>query len=738
MKRVLVRTALLALVSGLGYVGAMQAYKGFGPRSAAPPEGSVEPAAATAAAQPDVAGLKPIPLSPGDTVYGDPAEASATQPAASGDRYAAHDRNATGDRYAAAGDRYAAPPDRYAAAGDRYGGSAGTAPDGPVDPFAGGQPARVPLDERPNPAGQRGARPDPFGLANQNPPGGPAEADPTPPAAFTPDVASDAVVGGNSHAEPRRLAPIENSRPLAEVATAEAPLDGAGGRPLKDDMTRPASADASAVPENLFAGAGRGGPAAAALDPPQPVAGSGRPGSPQLEGAQTPALAIEKTAPPEIQVGRPAVFVIKVRNVGPVVAHGVEVHDDVPQGTQFVSSNPPATPAASGQIVWTLGTLKPGDEASIQLQLLPTAEGEIGSLATVHFRAEASVRTRSTRPALALQVTVPPRVMIGDDLTLKIHVTNPGSGTANNVVLTENVPPELKHNAGNELELEIGTLTPGEGRDLELTLTAAKPGSVVNLLTAHGDDNLRAEDRVAMEVLAPALKVALTTPKKRYLERKATFTIALSNPGTAAAKDVELLATLPKGMKFVEANNLGQYDSNAHTVRWSLEELPPQETGTVSVTAVPLEPGNHKLQVRAVARQGLSDAVEESVAVEGIAAIMFELVDVQDPIEVNAQATYEIHLVNQGSKAAGNVRIVALLPPEMRPLGAEGPVRYSIDGQRVLFEPLGQLAPKADTTYTIKAQALQAGDSRIRVQLLSDDIRVPVTKEESTRVFSDE
>lgn len=734
MKRLLVRTALLAMVSGLGYVGAMQAYKGFGPRAAAPPEGSVDPAAAAAAAQPDMAALKPIPLSSGDGNSADQADANAQPPA--GDRYAAADRFAANDRYAQASDRYAAPQDRYAA-GDRYAEQSGATA---ADPFGGRQPARVPLDERPAGAEDpRASRSDPFGLANQNAPAGPAEVDPAVPAGFTPDVASDAVVGGNSPtAEPRRLAPIENSRPLAEVAQPMAPPDTVGGgRPLKDDMTRPASADGNGPPENLFAGASRGGHGAP-LDPSPPVAGSGRPGSQQLEGAQTPALAIEKTAPAEIQVGKPAVFLIKVRNVGAVVAQGVEVHDDVPQGTQFVSSTPPAAPDAAGRIVWTLGLLKPGDEALIQLQLLPVAEGEIGSLATVHFRAEASVRTRSTRPALALQVTVPPRVMIGDDLTMKIRVTNPGSGTANNVVLTENVPAELKHNAGNELELEIGSLKPGEGRDLELTLTAAKAGQVVNLLSAHGDDNLRAEDRTELDVLAPALKLALTTPKKRYLERKATFTIGVSNPGTAVAKDVELVATLPKGMKFVEANNLGQYDSAAQTVRWSLEELPPQETGSVSVTAIPLEPGTHKLQVRAVARQGLSDNVEETVAVDGIAAIMFELVDVQDPVEVNGQATYEIHLVNQGSKAAGNVRIVALLPPEMRPLGAEGPVRFTIDGQRVLFEPLGQLAAKADTTYTIKAQALQAGDSRIRVQLLSDDIRVPITKEESTRVFADE
>jgi hypothetical protein len=56
----------------------------------------------------------------------------------------------------------------------------------------------------------------------------------------------------------------------------------------------------------------------------------------------------------------------------------------------------------------------------------------------------------------------------------------------------------------------------------------------------------------------------------------------------------------------------------------------------------------------------------------------------------------------------------------------------------VVFEPLKQLAPKADTLYTIKVQALEPGDLRLRVQITTDEIREPITKDESTRVFGDE
>ena len=53
------------------------------------------------------------------------------------------------------------------------------------------------------------------------------------------------------------------------------------------------------------------------------------------------------------------------------------------------------------------------------------------------------------------------------------------------------------------------------------------------------------------------------------------------------------------------------------------------------------------------------------------------------------------------------------------------------------FEPLARLAPKADVTFRVKTQALQAGDLRIKVQLLTDEMRQPITKEASTRVYTD-
>ena len=328
------------------------------------------------------------------------------------------------------------------------------------------------------------------------------------------------------------------------------------------------------------------------------VEGAGRPGGAHLEGRQSPTLSIEKIAPAEIQVGKPATFTIKVRNTGSVPAQGVEVYDEIPRGTQLVSTTPRANRGPAGQLIFDLGAIQPKEEVQAQVQLLPVAEGEIGSVATVHFRADASVRTVATKPQLVLKVSGPAKVMIGDQVNLKINISNPGSGAATGIVLTETVPPALKHSSGNELEFDVGTLKPGESRELDLVLTAAQPGLASNVLVAHGDANLEAESQAEVEVLAPGLKVALNGPKRRYLERNATYNLQVSNPGTAAAKDIQLVAVLPKGLKFVEANNSGQYDAATRSVYWQLEELPPRESGSVALTLLPVEQGELKLQVK--------------------------------------------------------------------------------------------------------------------------------------------
>jgi uncharacterized repeat protein (TIGR01451 family) len=306
------------------------------------------------------------------------------------------------------------------------------------------------------------------------------------------------------------------------------------------------------------------------------------------------------------------------------------------------------------------------------------------------------------------------------------------------VIIEEDVPEGLVHLAGNALEYEVGTLRPGEEKKLRLVLKADKAQIVRNVLRARADAGLETSHETTLEVVAPDLQVAITGPKTRYLNREVTYEIAVANPGTATAYDVGLTTTLPRGLKFVSADNKGSYDSRNHAVYWSLAELQAQDNGSVKLTAMPIETGEQKLRLEGTGNLGLQAEFEHTTTVQALTELAFSVQDTQDPIEVNAETTYEIRVVNNGNKSATNVQLAAVFPAALTPLRGDGPTKTEIAGQQVIMAPIDKIAGRDEVIYRIAAKGISAGDHIIAVQIISDEVSTPVVKQESTKVYADQ
>ena len=587
---------------------------------------------------------------------------------------------------------------------------------------------------------------------------------PTPPGDPPPTTESDAMPSGEDAGDlPAARASAAPPAVPPFAAAPAAPLPPAGLPPAIPDHppARPAVPDQPASPPPSVRGATAAVPYAAAPpmvpgafagSPPPPGAapsrpaavGQGRPGPMQLEGIQTPQLAVEKRGPREVQVGKPARYEILVRNVGSATAHEVTLRDAIPFGTALVTTAPPASPVTAatgadgeGELVWALGTLDPGGQARVVMEVMPQEEGEIGSIASVSFRADATMRSRATKPALRIEATEPKPVLIGRDTQLTITVSNPGSGVATGVVLEGFLPDNVSHRAGSELEFDVGQLRPGESRTIDLVLGTRGPGVQAARFTARADGGVEAEQKTKLEVTAPTLELAVDMPLRRFLQRPATCSIAMVNAGTAPARAVELAAQLPPGMKFVRANNAGWHDERTHRVLWNLEELPPGETGTVEVVVMPVALGPQKIMAAARSADGLADQVAHVCEVEGLAAVSFEVVDSEDPIEVDGVTEYVVRVGNQGTKPATGVRVTASLLGDLEPVEAQGPAGHRVENRAVVFEPLVKLAPSEEAVFRIRARGRRAGDQRVQVQVVSEDHAAPITKEEITRVYDD-
>jgi uncharacterized repeat protein (TIGR01451 family) len=461
------------------------------------------------------------------------------------------------------------------------------------------------------------------------------------------------------------------------------------------------------------------------------------PVDPQLQGPQAPSIVLEKFAPPEVQVGRAALFEILVRNVGKVPAFDVQVVDEIPRGTRYQEAQPAPSLVQGTKVIWKLGAMQPGDEKVIEVRLVPEAEGEIGSVAQVSFQAQVGAKSVVTRPRVELRAEAPQRVHAGENITVGLAISNGGSGAANGVRLEVDIPPGLVHPAGPALEYEVGMVPPGETKSLELVLRAEKAGQFQVPLVVRGESDVQVQQTAAVEVIAPALQLTFDGPTKRFVERQSTHQLTIANPGTAPAKNVEVMVQLPRGLKFIAADQQGEYDARQHAVYWGLEELPPNSSGAVQLTTLPIEAGEQALLAEGQAGGGLSARGEFRLAVDAISELPFTVADLADPIEVNSETIYEIRVANRGAKASTNVRVTAQFPAGVRPLAGGGAAQATVAQQLVTFAPVGAIEPGSEAILKISAQGLQPGDHRIAITVVSDEHPQPVTREEGTRVYLD-
>jgi uncharacterized repeat protein (TIGR01451 family) len=457
---------------------------------------------------------------------------------------------------------------------------------------------------------------------------------------------------------------------------------------------------------------------------------------------QAPTVGIVKAGPPTAAVGQEVPYTITVTNTGRVEVNAMTVRDAVPEGLQYVRSDPPATVEGS-QLTWTLGGLQPGQGHTVRVVFRATRVGPVTNCANVTttdgFRAEHCTTTQITAPQLAVQKTGPATGVVGVPITYQITVSNPGTGPATNVALSDSFDPSLEHESrANPVELKIGTLAAGESKTVPLTLTPRQVGRLVNRVTATADGGLVARAEHLVTVQSAQLKITKNGPSARYVDRPAVWDIHLTNPGEATLTNVVVRDQLPPELVYVSATQGGQATPDGREVVWNLGTLQPREDRLVQLTTKCVKMTPRALNVAvATADPGLRVQAEAAIEIRGLPAFRLEVLDVDDPVEVGAKTTYKIEVTNQGSLPGNRVEITAYVPKEMRILKANGPVQPKIEGQRVTFPPVDSLAPKQALNYSIDVEALQPGDVRFRVELRGLTLgNLPVIEEESTNIYA--
>ncbi|XZE22381.1 hypothetical protein SH449x_002306 [Pirellulaceae bacterium SH449] len=515
--------------------------------------------------------------------------------------------------------------------------------------------------------------------------------------------------------------------------------------PRLEDLSpsEPASPSNSGFPSS-------GSPAASATASPQAfgevrTAGpfkaftSPSPGVRQLEGSQNPNIEIQKRAPAEVQVGLPATITLLVRNVGNATAFDVRVSDSVPQGAKLTRTTPEAKSDGQGNLIWELGQFKAGAEQVLTMEIVPETEGELGSVASVQFAAQASVRTMSTLPKLHVKQTSASSVLGGDSEVIKIEVANHGTGTARNVRLEAELPSNMRHASGSTaLDTDGIDLAPGDSFQMELELTAVTAGAATSRIKAVSDNAAPFESVASIDVIQPKLELGIEGPRLRYLERQATYKVQVQNTGNAMAKGIRLVVYLPRGLQFNSAANDGTYFPEQHSVEWYLEELNAGRSATTELSVLPVQEGDFVLRMHGTAARVRADAIDKKVQVEGQSELYFSIADDNDPIERDGLTTYIVKVSNSGARPDSDVSLIVELPEGASVEQVHAPVDYRVEGRTVVFAPIANLQPRAQQTYRLSVRHTREGLLLTRAQLKSRNRPVAVSKEESTEVYIDQ
>lgn len=448
--------------------------------------------------------------------------------------------------------------------------------------------------------------------------------------------------------------------------------------------------------------------------------------------ADTSAIMLHQVMPLQVRRGAPFEMEYQVCNLTDGTLQNVMVMLESVDNLRIISSDPEAR-TSGGNTTMSIGDLAPRSTRIITVVAEADRIGMSTNCISVAYNNVLCAATEVVEPSIELAKTATPRVLLCEPITLTYRVSNTGTGPAENVTITDTLPRGLQVNGRNNVNIPVGTLMAGESRDATVTAEAVSTGTFGSRASASSNDLTANSGEPETVVVQPVLEITCESEEFEYLGRNASYTFTIRNTGDGPANNAQLAANFPAGTRFVRATGGGT--ATAGRATWSMGTLAAGAERSVELVLTSDVLAN--LRVNAQATAFCADAVSTTCETEirGIPALLLEVVDVNDPVEIGEQTTYVIRVTNQGSAPGRNIRIVCERPEQQEFISAGGATSASTAGRTISFAPVASLAPKAVAEWTVTVRAAGEGDVRFGVEMTSDTLRSPVIETESTNLY---
>lgn len=446
-------------------------------------------------------------------------------------------------------------------------------------------------------------------------------------------------------------------------------------------------------------------------------------------------VCLEKSGPAAAAVGQALVYEIVVRNTSCDVAVANVVVTDIPTANlRITGSEPPSEPGENGAVRWRLGEMGPGETRSIRVNAVCDVAGQVRNCATVSFDPMVCIVTDIYKAELRLTKSAMEHQLVCDPVELRFVVSNPGTGPATNVRIEDTLPAGWATLDGKTaLVFDIGTLCPGESREVCACVKGSATGEFTNHAAATADGGLRAEAETKTVLHQPVLAITKTGRAQQYLGNDVTYEIEVRNTGDWVAHDTVVEDVLENADLIVSAEPCGQ--GHARGLCWPIGDLAPGDSRKMSITVRRCTAGTVKDTVTARAYCAKEAFATVETVFQGIPALLLEVVDQCDPVEIGGTTTYVITVTNQGSQDDTQVVLAVDLEANEEYVSSTGATPGTVNGGSIVFAPVGAIPPQASVSWSIVVKAVTPGDVRFKAQVTSAELTRPVQETESTHLY---
>jgi uncharacterized repeat protein (TIGR01451 family) len=392
------------------------------------------------------------------------------------------------------------------------------------------------------------------------------------------------------------------------------------------------------------------------------------------------------------------------------------------------------------EIRWFIEELYPEKLVTIKVRARATDGTDIRDCVTAEYQLAACIVASVVAPELSLQTMLEKEFIIcaTDQTDIRFVVTNSGTAEVRNVVVRAPLPDGITTVDGKrEIVVSVGDVGAKQSKEATQRLRVLRPGNYTIRARAVGGGNIAADSTaVAIQARQGSITIAVRGPAEEYVGLPVEYEIVVNNVGDARVREVAIEGRVPAGLEFVDASGGGKLEGDR--VVWRYDQLPAGQSQRVTARFRGREAGTVRFvgTARGICTGDVSEIV--STRLEGVPALLVEVVDKQDPNRVGEEEIYEIQVTNQGSAPETNVIVQAAIEDAEEFVSATGATATNAQprAKTVTFAALPSLAPKETAVWRVVVRCVAPGDIRFAVEVSSDQHGRPVRETEATSIYA--